>query len=139
MLCRLHRGDGVMKTDNIQFGMLRRFPSLLSKSTNIACARSSSNKTRVISETSPKTLADFINDSGESGCGSVKPRPVVETSNIEEPTPNLPTSSQARSFYRSILRAANGIPTAHRRNHIKKRARMDFEENCHVIDPERIE
>lgn len=89
-----------------------------------------------------KSLHDFMGEEGGCGAGgSTNAEPQVVFSKVEtlEPRPDLSSSPEARSWYRAILRSSRGIPTAHRRNHIKKRARLDFEENVYVTDPERIQ
>ena len=85
----------------------------------------------------PASLSDFMDDAG-SGCGAGgNPAPIVHAD--QGPRPDLPTSLEVRSYYRKVLRAARAMPTQHRRSHIQKRARYDFDESVYETDPERIQ
>jgi len=49
-----------------------------------------------------------------------------------------PYRSEALSLYRKILRAARYVPTPHRKIHIRRRARLEFQDSRHETDPEQI-
>ncbi|GAQ78130.1 hypothetical protein KFL_000080340 [Klebsormidium nitens] len=46
--------------------------------------------------------------------------------------------SRALALYRAFYRAAKSMPTANRRDYIRKKSRFEFEENRHETDPSRI-
>lgn len=45
--------------------------------------------------------------------------------------------NKALSLYRSLLRAARSLPTDHRRMHVCKKARVEFEKSRQVSDEQR--
>lgn len=49
-----------------------------------------------------------------------------------------PPSAPALHLYRSILRAARGMPTARRRAFVVDKARKEFDATRHEQDPEKV-
>ena len=79
-----------------------------------------------------RAVADDISTTDEQTEGSVQAR--------VKPEPAMTPSSAAAplQLYRSILRAARGMPTPRRRAFVVQKARLEFEAARHERDPEKV-
>ena len=55
------------------------------------------------------------------------------------PPPDPVKRSRALSLYRQLLRAARGVPTEHRRSHIARRTRGEFEDSRWERSPAQVD